>query len=378
MKTNQLIAAVILAGTVFTSRSLLAATCDDSWSQAQLLLKQTHLIDARAQYRACLDSCASGTGAEVEASRDCSETLKRLEQDIPTVVLSATDAAGKQLADVTVTVDGRQVASRLDGVALELDPGSHAFAFTFQGTTKTLQASLNQGQRNQEVKMVFDNAGQPAPAPAAASSGNLQHVSFSTEDSSSWELASAEGKVVCALPCAADIDADKGYQIRVKGGGSRKTFLGSSVTGTSAMVTPPRGNKGMATITFLASTAVAGIGVGVYFAGNNQECSYGPYTDKDGNQQYSQKVKGSCASTPAPAGYTEESGVDTGDTSKGNQKGGLALAIGGGAGMVVGGIWWLLSDSEPAITWNSPTGSMPAKKIGLLVGPTSLGLRGTW
>lgn len=377
MKTRLIHASFVVASVLFAAPYAHAETCDAAREQAGTLHEQNHLLEAREHYRACLSSCVSGSPADVEATKSCSEGLQRLEERIPSVVLSATEANGQRLTDVSVVMDGRSLTAKLDGSAIEVEPGSHAFVFTHAGTSKSLLFSANEGQREQEVKVVFGSA-VPAAAPVAAKSADLQHVSFTSEDSSAWELASSEGKLVCALPCTADLDPDKGYQVRTKGGSTRKTFLGSAAVGSSATVSPPRGSRGTAALTFIVSTVVAGAGTAIYFAGNTEECGYGKTTDENGNVDYPVKVKGRCSETAPPPGYYAGTGTDLGDTEKGNQKLGITMGAVGGAGMVAGGIWWLLSSSEPTIEWGRPVGSAAPRKLAFDVGPRAVGLRGTW
>ena len=48
---------------------------------------------------------------------------------VPTVVVRVSDGHGRDVSDLRVSVDGREVASRLDGLPIEVDPGTHVFRF---------------------------------------------------------------------------------------------------------------------------------------------------------------------------------------------------------------------------------------------------------
>lgn len=99
-----------------------------------------------------------------------------VEKALPSVVLSAKSAAGADLFDVTVTLDGQPLASKLDGQAVAVDPGPHTFRFAAaDGTAKEQQVLVKEGEQSQPVNVVL---GQPAAsaartdgAPAAGKSG---------------------------------------------------------------------------------------------------------------------------------------------------------------------------------------------------------------
>lgn len=388
MRQRFLLACFVFGGaTAFTAEAA-ADACDDVWVQAQTALSKNRLLYAREQYGSCINLCTAPTPAHRAAASDCDATLKKLEQDIPTVVLTATDGDGARLTAVSVSIDGRPQASRLDGSAVEVDPGSHAFTFVYRGEAKTIRVAVDEGKRNQEVSVTFGEASPPAPAalsapppPAVAtpepSNANLRRIAFSSEDSTNWELASSDGKLVCVLPCSADINPDLGYQVRSKEG-PRTTFLGSHALSSSATVSPPSGSKFYAGATVVVSALVAGAGAALYFAGNTEKCGYGETKDEDGNVTYAVEVNGRCSAEKTPYGYPVDSGKNLGNTAEGNRNLGIALGGIGGAGVIAGGIWWLASRSDPLITWNRQTGSKQSLKVALHVAPSAFALKTTW
>jgi hypothetical protein len=130
-------------------------------SEASLKLRdQRKLRDARAQSLIC-----SSAGCPDVIQADCLRRVDELNQAIPTIVFQAKDAAGADVADVKVTVDGQPLAERLDGTELTVDPGEHHFAFTAAGTTVEKVIIVNQGEKNRRELVVVGP--QPVATPAA-------------------------------------------------------------------------------------------------------------------------------------------------------------------------------------------------------------------
>lgn len=72
--------------------------------------------------REILATCTAGACPGI-IRRDCSNWLEDVRAATPSIVVIARDAAGRDLASATLTVDG--AAHVLDGSAIELDPGPH-------------------------------------------------------------------------------------------------------------------------------------------------------------------------------------------------------------------------------------------------------------
>jgi len=83
------------------------------------------------KYRAARKSfseCARDTCPAVIA-KICSGWLRQMDDAVPSIVPGARDEQGHDLADVTVTLDGEPLASRLDGRPVDVDPGEHVLRF---------------------------------------------------------------------------------------------------------------------------------------------------------------------------------------------------------------------------------------------------------
>jgi hypothetical protein len=102
--------------------------CIDAFSRGQELRRKGELRASRDRLLACAKpQCPQPIGEK------CVQWVGELGQAIPTVVVVARDAKKRDVTDVRVIVDGKMVQKRLDGRALELDPGAHHFRFERKG-----------------------------------------------------------------------------------------------------------------------------------------------------------------------------------------------------------------------------------------------------
>ena len=95
--------------------------CFDRHESGQIARRQRRLRDAQGELRLCSRAACPGL-----VRADCVGWLDQVSRSLPSVVVTAR-ARGFDLTEVRVTVDGVQVADRLTGAALELDPGAHRF-----------------------------------------------------------------------------------------------------------------------------------------------------------------------------------------------------------------------------------------------------------
>jgi hypothetical protein len=144
------------------------ARCNAAYEKADLLVHSStadQLIEAREQVRVC----ASPT-CKAWMAKDCTQWLSEVERRIPTVVFAAKDGDGTDLTDVTVSVENKTIAQRLDGRALEMNPGARLFVFvTADGRRVEQRALVKEGEKAQVVTATFPKAaGQAAHAPPTA------------------------------------------------------------------------------------------------------------------------------------------------------------------------------------------------------------------
>jgi hypothetical protein len=133
-----------------------------AYKEAARQLNDGHLHEAREQLQACLQSSCAGLRPK------CSAMNVKLLAAMPTVVFAVTDAAGNPQTDVRVTVDGELVTSKLDGMALPVEPGVREFTFaTDAGVFAKQRVMLLEGQRDRPIEVTMNKAtpaAQTAPA----------------------------------------------------------------------------------------------------------------------------------------------------------------------------------------------------------------------
>lgn len=150
------------------------AVCLSASLEAQTLRDAHKLIEAREK----LAVCAHPKCPPVVA-KDCVTWLGEVEKLVPTVVVSAKDAAGEDLDEVKVTVDGRALIDKLDGFAVPLNPGARLFHFAGRdGATLDQQVMVKDGQKYQAVAIVLTKGTlgvevPPPPAPENALSSTM-------------------------------------------------------------------------------------------------------------------------------------------------------------------------------------------------------------
>jgi hypothetical protein len=188
MRSAILLAATLAAlGLSSGARADDGAACGDAFDQSQVRRSDGKLLEARTLFRVCSSPTCSRTQQKL-----CSEWLGDMEARVPSFVLSAKDGSGADIVDVSVTMDGVQVATKLDGRELEVDPGPHSFVFQRADGSKaeTTAVAVERGKG----KVVAVTLGQPA-APALPPSALPVPAYASTPPgptrgaSSSWKTA---------------------------------------------------------------------------------------------------------------------------------------------------------------------------------------------
>jgi hypothetical protein len=141
------------------------ASCDRAFERAELHRRPSagRLLDARAALRTCaLPSCQSWM------VDDCTKRLAEVEGRIPSVVFSAENARRIPVYDVRVLEGERELAARIDGRAVEMDPGPHQLVAVRGDARVPLSIVVIEGKKAQQVAFAFQDAPPPAPPPVEA------------------------------------------------------------------------------------------------------------------------------------------------------------------------------------------------------------------
>lgn len=138
------------------------------------------LREARDQFLVCgADACPA------LVRKDCAQWQGELAASMPTVVFGAKDKHGRDLFDVTVSMDGEVLQKKLDGKSVAVDPGPHTFTFEAAGSAPATEKVLvKEGERARVIAVSFASgaagaagagstpgAAGPGPAPAGRDTG---------------------------------------------------------------------------------------------------------------------------------------------------------------------------------------------------------------
>jgi hypothetical protein len=142
-----------------------ALACEAKYESAQELALAAKLLEARAAYRECLqDSCPALLRS------DCLKRYEDVGVRVPSIILAARGAAGQDLVDVEIDLDGRRVASRVTGTALETNPGPHRVRFSRGGRAEDFEIVVREGEKLRTIVHELRDA-PPQAASAAPSAG---------------------------------------------------------------------------------------------------------------------------------------------------------------------------------------------------------------
>ena len=125
--------------------------CPSASEEAQRLRDKSRYIEARELLR----QCSQNTCPSI-VRKDCAKWLVELDESMPSVVIAAQDAAGVDIANVKVELDGKVIATKLDGTAITIDPGDHVLRAEADGQTPITQKLIARvNEKNRIVRVSF-------------------------------------------------------------------------------------------------------------------------------------------------------------------------------------------------------------------------------
>lgn len=158
---------------LLASSSALAApstkeACAAANEGAQHLMRAHKPLEAREKLLICV---AEGCPAVVR--EDCSQRLDAVSKEAGSVVFEVKDMAGNDVRAVQISIDGRPFTAGVVGIAIEVNPGEHAFAFEAPGLPKTQrELVIPEGVKLRQEVVVLGATEAPrwaaSPAPAGA------------------------------------------------------------------------------------------------------------------------------------------------------------------------------------------------------------------
>jgi hypothetical protein len=136
-----------------------------SANESAIKLRREHkLKQARDQALVC-----AAVNCPEEVREACEVRVKELNTAIPHIVFEVKDAGGNDLSAVVVTMDGQPFADHLDGTAIPVDPGDHAFSFAVGGqpnVEKHLVIYEGDKSRRERIQLGGESSGPAALASA--------------------------------------------------------------------------------------------------------------------------------------------------------------------------------------------------------------------
>jgi hypothetical protein len=125
--------------------------CVAASDRAQQLRDDGKLKLARQELLVCgSESCPA------IVRKDCATWLAAVDASLPSVVLSARDATGRDLTDVRVSLDDGPLVASLDGKAVAIDPGPHVLRFEAPDQ-KPVEARfvIREGEQRRAIEVQF-------------------------------------------------------------------------------------------------------------------------------------------------------------------------------------------------------------------------------
>ena len=129
-------------------------TCFDAPVEGQQLRKAGKLHDAREKFLACAQKTCP-----TEIVDDCVKWASEVDAALPSVVVNARDAQGRDLDGATVSIDGGSFGP-IGTRAIRLDPDKHRVTVrTAAGVEGSRDLTLREGEKERVVTLVFGARG---------------------------------------------------------------------------------------------------------------------------------------------------------------------------------------------------------------------------
>jgi hypothetical protein len=160
----------LLASTIVLASALASGTAAATDVQACLAASEKgqqaraagKLREARERFLVC-----GGDGCPAIVRRDCTQWQSDIVNLTPSIVFGAKDKQGRDLFDVTVSMDGEPLVKRLDGKSVLVDPGPHSFSFEAAGHKAVVERALvKEGEKTRVITVTFTDGAGAASSPS--------------------------------------------------------------------------------------------------------------------------------------------------------------------------------------------------------------------
>lgn len=130
--------------------------CLHQHERAQELRLSNRLVETRTVLLEC-----SRAECSPRLRQDCVRWLEEVNRAIPSLVFGATQGH-IEVSTVKVYMDGQLIAERLDGAAVDVDPGIHQFRFELNsGHRIERRLTVREGEKHRRVVVTFPAADNP-------------------------------------------------------------------------------------------------------------------------------------------------------------------------------------------------------------------------
>jgi len=130
--------------------------CVAAFRNAQKLRRKTELLAARQHLLSCLQP-----GCPAILTDKCTQWIREVDDAMPSVVIEATDSAGRSITTVRVTADGKRVLQGLTERPLQLDPCDQLLRFEHPGAPVLRKwVVLRRGEKRRRVTLAFSDTPQ--------------------------------------------------------------------------------------------------------------------------------------------------------------------------------------------------------------------------
>ncbi len=124
--------------------------CISDAEATQRHLRDGALLEARTEAASC---AAPTCPAVVQA--DCHRWFEEASTQVPSVIVTARDAAGHDVVRADLVIDGRAVGGALDGLPIELNPGAHELRVSVGQATVAETVVLAVAEKNRQVRLTL-------------------------------------------------------------------------------------------------------------------------------------------------------------------------------------------------------------------------------
>ena len=132
--------------------------CVQAFDNAQ----QQRLAGRPLAARTELVRCAQDSCPDVINSK-CVQWLQEVRGIVPSLVVAVRDKKGRDVVDAQLFIDGRRVALKMAGVAIELEPGPHQIEARGPHGTVRQDVLLREGEQRRRVEMLLIGKASPKP-----------------------------------------------------------------------------------------------------------------------------------------------------------------------------------------------------------------------